>query len=257
MYADKIVALDLDDTLFNTSLVKKARVAGLEMMRDFGLPLTIDQALPILEEVVLEFGSNSESHYDMFLEKLKYHPDFRIHNLNENMLVAAGIMGYHREKVKHFKLFKDVRSNIEKLRAKGYKTAIISDGMPKKQYEKILRLKVENLFDTIIISDEVGIRKPNQLIFRYCLDRCNVEPNEAIYIGDRLDKDIEPAIQVGMYGVLIHRGGKWDPHVTKIKSNIRPSFHIHSLNEIWRIIESIDSGVQLKHAEMEEGGVEN
>lgn len=256
----KLIAFDLDDTLFNaTLLVEKARIAGIEMMREFGFPLTVEQALPILQEVVNEFGSNSENHYDFFLEKLKHHPDYRIHNLNENMLVAAGIMGYHREKVKHFKLFKDVRSNIEKLRSKGYMTAIISDGVPKKQYEKILRLKIEKLFDAIIISDEVGIRKPNPLLFRYCLDRCNVQPNEAIYIGDRLDRDIEPVLRLGMYGILIHRGGKWDPNVTKVKSTIRPSFHIHSLTELWKIIESIDKGLVTNPSEaiQKEGGIEN
>ena len=96
------------------------------------------------------------------------------------------------EKVKHFKPFKDVIKTLEKLKSLNIKTAIITDGSPKKQYEKILRLKIENLVDDIIISDEVAVRKPNPELFSYFLERYNCKPNEVIYVGDRLDKDIEP-----------------------------------------------------------------
>jgi putative hydrolase of the HAD superfamily len=191
---------------------------------------------------VEEFGSNSESHLDNMLIRLQKDPKYNLNpSYNINKYVAAGIMGYHREKVKHFKPFRDVVETIKKLRNKGIKTAIVTDGTPKKQYEKILRLKVENLFDDIIISDEVAIRKPNILLFELFCAKFNCSSSEAIYVGDRLDKDIEPAIQAGLHSVLIHRGTKHDPNINKIKSPIKPHFHINSLHELIAIIEKINT----------------
>jgi len=237
------VCFDLDDTLFNgTLLVEKARRASIKMMLRYGLPVDEDVALNILLEIVSEFGSNSENHLDNLMIRLYNDPKIKLsREINPNKYVAAGVMGYHREKVKHFKLFKDVVKTLEKLRANGIKTAIITDGSPKKQYEKILRLKLdENLVDEIIISDEVAVRKPNSLLFSLFLDRFNLAGNEVIYVGDRLDKDILPAKTSGMLTVLIHRGTKYDPNLTKKTLGIRPDFHANNLYELFNIIKKLN-----------------
>ena len=237
------VCFDLDDTLFNgTLLVEKARRASIKMMLRYGLPVDEDVALNILLEIVSEFGSNSENHLDNLMIRLYNDPKIKLsREINPNKYVAAGVRGYHREKVKHFKLFKDVVKTLEKLRANGIKTAIITDGSPKKQYEKILRLKLdENLVDEIIISDEVAVRKPNSLLFSLFLDRFNLAGNEVIYVGDRLDKDILPAKTSGMLTVLIHRGTKYDPNLTKKTLGIRPDFHANNLYELFNIIKKLN-----------------
>ena len=238
----KLVAFDLDDTLFNgTLLVKKARQAGIEMMQKYGFPLDYEFAIDLLNNVVKEYGSNSQNHYDYLFMKIQNHPEITLEKpLNVNKFISAGIIGYHREKVKHFQPFRDVKSNLTKLRKKGYTTMIITDGKPIKQYEKILRLKLADLVDHIIISDEVGVKKPNPLLLKIGLERANVKPEETIYIGDRLDRDVQPANELGIHSVLIHRGGKHDPNITGIKSPIKPSFHIHSINEIWGIIDHLN-----------------
>ena len=210
----------------------------------YGLPVDEDVALNLLNEIVSEFGSNSENHLDNLMVRLYNDPKIKLsREINPNKCVAAGVMGYHREKVKHFKLFKDVVKTLEKLRGLDIKTAIITDGSPKKQYEKILRLKLENLVDEIIISDEVAVRKPNSLLFSLFLDRFNLSGTEVIYVGDRLDKDILPAKIAGMYTVLIHRGTKHDPNLSKNTAKkthgIRPDFHANNLYELFNIIKKL------------------
>lgn len=234
----KYIAFDLDDTLFNASLlVEKSREASLHMMIEYGLPVDVKEAKILLDEIVDEFGSNSESHFDLLMLRLQRHPKYKLDKkLNINKYVAAGVMGYHREKVKHFKPFKDVISCLEKIRTMGIKTALITDGVPKKQYEKILRLKLENLFDEIIISDEIAVRKPSPLLFSEFLETYGCKPQEVIYIGDRVDKDITPAKKVGIITVLIHRGTKWDPNITKAQFEIKPDYHVNSLYEVFNII---------------------
>jgi putative hydrolase of the HAD superfamily len=242
----KWVAFDLDDTLFNgTLLVEKARRAAVSMMIEYGLPVAEDVAIKILDEIVNEFGSNSESHLDLLMTRMQLDPKIKLTlSYNPNKYVCAGIMGYHREKVKHFKPFRDVENTLEKLRKMGIKTAIITDGTPKKQYEKILRLKLENFFDTIVISDEVGIRKPNPELFQQFLEQHQCAPKEVIYIGDRLDKDIAPAQAVGIISCLIHRGTKYDPYITKKTSEIKPDYHLRNLYELFKIIEQHNTSNQ-------------
>jgi len=240
----KVVAFDLDDCLFNASLlVQKAREASVHMMIQYGLPIEEAEAKKLLDEIVEEFGSNSESHLDLFITRLQNHPKFRLDpKFNINKYVAAGIIGYHREKVQHFKPFKDVISTLEEIRKLGIKTAIITDGTPKKQYEKILRLKLEDLFDKIVISDEVAIRKPNYLLFAEFVETMGIKPNEMIYVGDRVDKDVIPAKKVGIISILIHRGTKYDPVLTKQQFETKPDYSINSLHELINIIK--------KHNEM-------
>ena len=234
----KWVCFDLDDTLFNgTLLVEKARRASVEMMIEYGLPVTSDYAIPILYEIVEEFGSNNENHLDNLIIRLRNDPDIKLPMIyNINKYVAAGVMGYHREKVKHFRPFKDVIKTLTKLQAKDLKTAVITDGNPKKQYEKLLRLKIHDLFDEIIISDEVAIRKPNSELFSVFLRNHSLNPQEVIYIGDRLDKDILPAKKAGLISVLIHRGTKYDPKKTKFKTSVKPDYHLNNLYDIFKII---------------------
>lgn len=236
----KFVVFDLDDTLFNgTLLVEKARRASVQMMISYGLPVSEEYAMNVLNDIVEEFGSNNEFHLDNLIIRLQHDPLVKLDlKYNINKFTAAGIMGYHREKVKHFKPFKDVIKSLEKLREKNIKSAIITDGSPKKQYEKILRLKLENVVDEIIISDEVAARKPNPFLFQFFLENHKCKPNEVIYIGDRVDKDIAPAQAAGMIGVLIHRGTKYDPNISKKKFSVNPDYHINNLYDLFNIITS-------------------
>jgi len=75
----KFIALDLDDTLFNASLlVEKSREASLRMMIDYGLPIDLKDAKILLDQIVEEFGSNSESHFDLLMLRLQRHPKYKI-----------------------------------------------------------------------------------------------------------------------------------------------------------------------------------
>jgi putative hydrolase of the HAD superfamily len=238
-----IIIFDLDDTLYNaTWLTNKSRRGGLLMMQEKGLQLNIEKAMQVLNQIVEEFGSNSSDHYDIFLQRIKNLPDIvKNQDFSISKYIAAGIMGYHKIKVRYLKPYKDVKESLEKLKELGFKLSIISDGIAVKQYEKLLRLNITDYFDWVFITDEVGIKKPNPELFKYCIEKMNVSPSDTIYVGDNLDKDIEPCNAIGMHTVLIHRGGKYDPNFpkNKIQSTVKPEFEIHSLSEIFKIIEVI------------------
>ena len=137
----------------------------------------------------------------------------------------------------------DVEDSLKKLKELSLKTAIISDGIPIKQYEKILRLKIDKLIDLVVMSDEIGIKKPNPELFSYGLKKFGIQGRETIYIGDRIDKDIIPANINDIHTVYLHRGGKYDTYKTheKVHESSKPDYEISNLNEIFNIIDEINN----------------
>lgn len=61
-----------------------------------------------------------------------------------------------------------------------------------------------DIFDTIIISSEVGVKKPDPAIFVLALQQTGIVPADAIYVGDTHD-DVTGAIAAGIHPVLIAR----------------------------------------------------
>jgi FMN phosphatase YigB (HAD superfamily) len=66
---------------------------------------------------------------------------------------------------------------------------------------------IASLFETILVSDEVGWRKPKPLIFEMALERLGVGPAEALFVGDRIDIDVAGARAVGMDAAWINPDG--------------------------------------------------
>ena len=93
-----------------------------------------------------------------------------------------------------------------------------------------------------VVSDEIGIRKPNPQLFDHCLKKFGVKGEETIYIGDRIDRDIIPAKLNNIFSIYIHRGGKYDTFKTgdKIPEETKPDYEIMSLMEIFQIIDEIN-----------------
>ena len=242
----KLVGFDLDDCLFDsTGLSDGARIKGIDAMIDLGLKIDRNDAKKMISEIVKEYGSNSSKHYNYFIrrynrledvaEKLSYSLQYKY--------ISAAVMAYHAEKINSIKLYDDVEPCLKRLKERAIRTAIISDGLPLKQYEKILRLGLDELIDLTVISDEIGIRKPNPKLFEFCLKKFNVTGPETIYVGDRIEKDIIPALLNNINSAYIHRGGKYDTSKTgdKIPEEIKPDYEISNLDELFDIIDEINS----------------
>jgi putative hydrolase of the HAD superfamily len=239
----KLVGFDLDDCLFDsTMLSQRARIEGIDAMINLGLKINRQKALILIDEIVEEYGSNSPKHYNFFIRRLNELEKFSISFIDQIRYIAAAVMAYHAQKIKHIKLYDDVISCLEKLKETSIKTAIITDGIPIKQYEKILRLNIDELIDLVVISDEIGIRKPNPKLFSYCLNKFNVKGHETIYIGDNIHKDIVPAKLNDIHSVYIHRGGKHDTTITgeQIPKEYKPDYEISKLDELFDIIIDIN-----------------
>ena len=72
-------------------------------------------------------------------------------------------------------------------------------------YLLLSRLGLVRLFDTVVISGDVGVEKPDPRIFELALRQVGLEPRETVYVGDTAE-DVQGALAAGMCPILIHRG---------------------------------------------------
>ncbi|AUG80284.1 hypothetical protein CFP65_5587 [Kitasatospora sp. MMS16-BH015] len=93
------------------------------------------------------------------------------------------------------------------LRAAGWRTAIVTNGMTDSQRAKIRRTGLAELVDGWCISAEVGIRKPDRGIFELAARRCGARLAEGGWMtGDNLLQDIAGARSAGLRTIWLHHG---------------------------------------------------
>ena len=88
--------------------------------------------------------------------------------------------------------------------AKIYPLTIISNGFKEVQYYKFEHSGLADCFAHTIISEEVGINKPQPGIFRMALEKNGVTAEEAVMIGDSYSSDIAGAKAAGIDQIWLH-----------------------------------------------------
>ena len=90
---------------------------------------------------------------------------------------------------------------------------------------------IAGLFETILVSDEVGWRKPKPLIFELALARLGLDAADALFVGDRIDIDVAGAQGVGMASAWIN------PERTALPPDVQPpDYEIRDLAELGPIL---------------------
>jgi putative hydrolase of the HAD superfamily len=102
---------------------------------------------------------------------------------------------------KRLRLFPDVKEILARLRA-SYRLALVSDAQPFYAHPEIRAVGLEGYFDPIVISADYGFRKPDRRLFQAALDSLGLGPNEAVFVGNDMYRDIYGAGQIGMRTVF-------------------------------------------------------
>jgi len=124
-------------------------------------------------------------------------------------------------------LYSDVIETFDHLRRRGFKLGLVTNGF-KSDIDAILpRVGLDGYFDIAVGVDDVGKPKPSKEVFLFALDRLNIRPSEAVFVGDALEADYEGAQRAGLTALLIDREDK-------IKGSFRK---IRRLGEIGRYLE--------------------
>ena len=106
------------------------------------------------------------------------------------------------------------------------KVAIITKGTTQRQRAKISNTNLNSCFDKIIISEEVGFSKPDERIFELALNELKVRPEDVLFVGDDLQKDIAGCQNVNIKGIW------FNPLMIKNSTDIKPYDEINSLDQL-------------------------
>ncbi len=112
-------------------------------------------------------------------------------------------------------LYPEVKRVLDALRAT-YALGIISDAQPCFALPEIQAVGLDGYFDPIIISAQYGFRKPDQRLTEKALDMMKLTPEEVIYVGNDMFRDIYGAKRLGIKTIFVdsNQGAKSYENVT-------------------------------------------
>jgi putative hydrolase of the HAD superfamily len=112
----------------------------------------------------------------------------------------------------NYRLFPDVLPALDRLRMDGLTMGLVSNFEPWLG-DLLTRLGVADYLDVRVISGVEGVEKPDPAIFRLALARAMVPAGASAYVGDNPFFDVDPAVAVGMRGVLLDRRNRHPDHL--------------------------------------------
>lgn len=126
------------------------------------------------------------------------------------------------------RLIDGAREMLEYLKGKGYKIGLISNGFYEVQYRKMRSTNIEHFFDVVVLSDDIGVNKPDRRIFDYALKKAGATAETSLIVGDNPDTDIAGALAAGWKAVFFNPKG--------LTNVVEGAMEIHSLKEIVEIL---------------------
>ena len=109
-----------------------------------------------------------------------------------------------------------------------YHLHLITNGFQEVQHTKLSGSGLEPYFETLTVSEEVGVKKPNPEIFIYALNKAHATAEESLVIGDEMAVDIDGARAAGIDQVFFNPSG--------IDVEGERTFEVNSLLEIMQLI---------------------
>jgi putative hydrolase of the HAD superfamily len=206
----RAILLDLDDTLCDYAGAREARLRRaftLGTGEDASARRNLD-----LDRMVADSIQMHPHGADHFGEL------FARHGAGDSEAAAVAAGWYRRHRFHGLELFPDAVTTLQALRqgplagaARPRSIGIITNGPAEVQRAKLELLRMPQLVDFFLISEEFGAAKPDPAIFREALRRAGVAPEEAVFVGDSPEHDMAGARAAGIPAIWVNRSGHaWD-----------------------------------------------
>lgn len=218
----KGVVFDLDHTLFDRYATLFAIMPSF--CERFDVAVTLQEAIQIMCYADKHFVHHG---WHKVIECLT----------NEGMFVKApdfdSYASFLLEKFGEVAIpFDFTKPMLKKLRDKGLKLGIITNGNVELQSKKIELLSLQNEFDEILVTGSIKIEKPNAEPFLVMAERLNLLPSELLYVGDNPLNDIEGSRNAGYTPVFVNTMGLWSfPEIEKCE------YSVENVGELPELIE--------------------
>ena len=203
-----IVLFDLDDTLHDDTraFVEAAQEVAGQVAAEHGI-----DALALKNAYVAQahgFWSRlSAEHLENRLGTVRealWHAALKDVGLSDIALAERSAERYNACRKRHFTPFPGALELLRELRESGKKLGLVTNGFSETHREKIELLQLGQAFDAVFIADEVGMLKPDPLLFTHACTTLGGLPQHAAMVGDRYDRDIIGALAAGLYTIWLN-----------------------------------------------------
>ncbi|MCO6495015.1 MAG: YjjG family noncanonical pyrimidine nucleotidase [Bacteroidetes bacterium] len=228
----KSVFFDLDRTLWDFE--KNANETLVELFRDFNFDkLTIatpldfvnsfhkhSKALWILyDQRIIDKQTLRERRFQLAMDEMEIATEFRPNSMWDHFLDKCPT---------RTNLLPGAKDVLESL-SKRFSLYIITNGFKEVQRRKLECSGIESYFKDVIISEEVGYKKPEKEIFELALTRSGFDKSQAVMVGDSFELDIIGAINAGLGAIWFNPFHIENPTKTKV-------LEVKSLTELRKIL---------------------
>lgn len=154
---------------------------------------------------------------------------------------------WHREDEVPYPEAEDILRYLKNL---GYKLGVIAN-QSLGTAERLKQWGLLEYIDVVTASAELGVAKPDPLIFKKAFELAGCKPEEAAMIGDRLDNDMVPAKKLGMKTVWIKQGFNAYQDISLIAPEYRPDVAIENLAELKNYFNDVLTGYTMPAGSVE------
>ena len=198
----KVCAFDLGHTLINDSLVTKDSIrATARWLINRGISVPEQQFLSTYLEAN---KSTKRPFYSHTYGELEYfQTTFDVLSINrDSVSPKAALTKYRQILMENMVLDSEVLAGLKYAKSNGFRMAIVSNERTERVKVTVEKFGLDQIFDTVVVSEEVGSAKPELKIFRETLQRLGVAGDEVIMFGDNPTAD-GACKQLGMFFVLV------------------------------------------------------
>jgi len=205
------VLFDLDGTLVSErDGVERSRAAVAALIRDHGHDVSDAQYSRAAQQAIDDALAANHGSWPATFSRLEAIRRALIANDVPTHLAQPCEQVYKRERMANLALLPDAREILDLVQARG-PLGLISNGDSAEQREKIRRCSLTGYFDPLLISDDLGVAKPEPAIFERALSALGVPAQRAVYIGNSFANDIEGGAAVGLDTIWLNERGSGPP----------------------------------------------
>lgn len=235
----KAVLFDLFDTLLLLEEDEAYYEPCMRRLHDFLVRNRIGASFEDFKRVYFEVRdelytdtaeSLEEPHFNVRISRVlqRFGYDFDV----SNSIVVGATTAFADEFIRHVRLDDDALDVLRKL-SERYKLGLVSNfAIPECVWKLLDKFGLRELFDAVLISAEINMRKPGPEIFERALEMLGVNASEAVVVGDTLGLDVKGAKNAGIKAILVER------RPTEEIAGAKPDRVIRSLQELLVLLEN-------------------
>ncbi len=159
--------------------------------------------------------------------------------------IALELNQLWRDGINRREVLPDTKDVLTQLFRRGYHLGIVSNTVSSVEVPAALRqLELSGILETVILSCDVGIRKPNPAILLEAANRMGIAPEKCAYVGDRHDRDVIGAHTAGFSEAILIYGSDLVEGDDPDKGSFTADHYIHNLRELLDIFPARNAPVQ-------------